>query len=158
MKHSVMGVSISLLKPFQGVHCPHESHGSLTGGVGSTSRTKLAHVWPRAMCLRICNGMSTLLRECRKANLLHVSDMFPIVVGGFRPRGGPSKSQPQGLKTMLELYAVAPFASLEGIKFTLLTPEIVSHPFSVVGVMERRLIGIAWRVLGNARPMTRSIF
>ena len=82
--------STSLLKPFQGIRCTHASHGVRTDMLGSVARTKLAQVWPRAMYQRICNGIQMLLRKCRRAHLVHISDVFPLALG--RPRGRPRKS------------------------------------------------------------------
>ena len=91
-KHTTLWSSSTLmLKPCLGVQCTNSAHGRLSGSVGGSVRIKLADVWPRAMCQRICNGIQMLLRERRKVHGAHASDMYPIGFGG-RPRGRPRKS------------------------------------------------------------------
>ena len=78
----------------------HRHHGRLSGTTaGGIARTRLAQVWPRPMCQRICNGIQALLQECRKGNRIHASDAFICMypIAGTRPRGRPRKS-PYGVE------------------------------------------------------------
>ena len=61
------------------------------GRLGSDSKTQLAEVWPRQMCLRLWNGIQPLLRERRRINYLHASDSY-LVDLVKRPMGRPRKS------------------------------------------------------------------
>lgn len=83
---------ISLFEPFRGV-----SHGRLEG----SNATKLAQVWPRVMCQRICTGTLPFIRQLRGSggSYLHISDRHlpadGVAFGRF-PRGRPHKN-PKGV-------------------------------------------------------------
>ena len=76
---TLMASSLLLLEPFKGVRCTCKYHGELMGG----NKTKLAQVWPRGMCLRICIGISNVLRKRR------LGFAYPLGGGRGRPRKNP---------------------------------------------------------------------
>ena len=87
---------LSLLKQFEAVRCIHQRHGTLMGRWRSISKTKLAQVWPREMCQRMCNDMQPLLRRNRRFIHLHGSDSYPNGFVGECLRGRPRKC-PEGV-------------------------------------------------------------
>ena len=72
---------VLLFKPFAGCRCTHQHHGVLTEIVGCVCTIRLTQVWPRAMRQKVCNGIQSLLRACRRGHEVHASDMCPIVPG-----------------------------------------------------------------------------
>ena len=70
--------SILLLAPFKGLTCICKEHGSLNGRSGGVDATRFAQVWPHEMCQRICIGIHALLRQRRRAKLVHHSDAYPV--------------------------------------------------------------------------------
>ena len=88
-KNTTLFASSSLLLALvKGVTCIHDSHGTLSGRCGSVVKTKFAQVWPREMCHRICSGIQALIRQRRRAYLVHDADMF-YPTGRGRPRKNP---------------------------------------------------------------------
>ena len=88
-KNTTLFASSSLLlAPFKGLACTSAAHGTLSGRCGNVDKTKLAQVWPREMCHRICIGIQALMRQRRRAYLLHDADMF-YLTGRGRPRKNP---------------------------------------------------------------------
>ena len=91
-KNSILlASSILLLKTFEKVKRIRQHHGSLMGRLCATSKAKLAQVWPRDVCQRMCNGIQALLKQSRRVDYLHAADSCPIGLGK-RSRGRPRKT------------------------------------------------------------------
>lgn len=94
--------STLLLEPFRGLNCICNAHGALDGCSGNVAKTKLAQVWPRETCHRICTGIQRFLGHIRRSNLVHDSDaVYPVdgMAPGRRQRRGRPRKNPEGIVT-----------------------------------------------------------